>query len=189
MHIYRKPKTQSLLFLATGLLAVVAALMVSPSASRTAFADHGMTREECSRSFQAGNMSRAEFDGCVAHADRDRTYGMTREECSRQLGSGVLSRSEFEACTAEADATEAANCEEEECIVQHLKTLINVLSGLVGITVTIMIVWGGIQYSAARDNPQQAAQAKEHIKNAVLALVLYVFVVVGLNYLIPGGLF
>lgn len=78
-----------------------------------------------------------------------------------------------------------SNCQ----IINRLAQVIRLLSAVVGIVVVIMIVWGGIQYTSARDNPQQAAQAKDHIRNAVFALIFYIFSVAILNYLIPGGLF
>jgi hypothetical protein len=72
-------------------------------------------------------------------------------------------------------------------IVEYLKILINVLSGLVGVVIVIMITVGGIQYSAARDNPQAAAAAKSKITNAVMALVFYLFIFAFLQYIVPGG--
>lgn len=75
------------------------------------------------------------------------------------------------------------NCQ----IVNWLLVFINVLSGLVGIVIVIMITISGIQYSAAGDNPQTAAAAKKHLMNAVVALILFIFGVAALQYLVPGG--
>lgn len=72
---------------------------------------------------------------------------------------------------------------------KYVVPAINVLSGVVGIVVVIMIVWGGIQYSQSRDNPQQTAQAKDHIRNALLALVIYIFMIAFLSWAVPGGVF
>lgn len=74
-------------------------------------------------------------------------------------------------------------------IVAYLVLFIRVLSAAVGIVVTIMVAWGGLQYASSRDNPQQAAAAKDHIRNAVLALVFYIFSIAFLNWLVPGGIF
>lgn len=63
------------------------------------------------------------------------------------------------------------------------------MSAVVGIVVVIMIAFGGIKYSASRDNPQATAAAKQHITNALLALVLYIFMFAILEYLVPGGVF
>ncbi len=78
----------------------------------------------------------------------------------------------------------------ENCrIINYIVVLTNTLSAIIGIVVAIMIVVGGIQYSAAADNPQTAAAAKKRISNAVLALVLYLFTFAFLQWLIPGGFF
>lgn len=83
-----------------------------------------------------------------------------------------------------ADTLNASNCG----IVAQLNIFINILAAVVGIVIVVMIVWGGIQYTMSRDNPQQTAAAKEHIKNAILALVVYIFSIALLNWLVPGGI-
>lgn len=72
-------------------------------------------------------------------------------------------------------------------ILSYLLDAINLLSAIVGIVVVIMIAWGGIQYSASRDNPQATAAAKAKIVNALLGLVAYLFIYAFLQYIIPGG--
>ncbi len=79
----------------------------------------------------------------------------------------------------------AANCG----IVRYLVLFINTLSALVGVVVVAMIILGGIQYSAAGDNPQMVGAAKKRIFNAVLALVIFIFMFTFLQWLIPGGIF
>lgn len=83
-----------------------------------------------------------------------------------------------------------ANINADTCgIIAYLETAINILTTIVGVVIVIMIVVGGIQYSAARDNPQEAASAKHRIYNAVLALVIYLFAFAFLQYIVPGGIF
>jgi hypothetical protein len=72
-------------------------------------------------------------------------------------------------------------------IIAYIVVFINTLSAAVGIVVTIMIVWGGIQYSSSRDNPQQTQEAKTRIRNAIFALVFYLFIFSFLQWLVPGG--
>lgn len=82
----------------------------------------------------------------------------------------------------------SASLSKTDCkIIDYLVDFINLLSALVGLVVVAMIIWGGIQYTSARDNPQQAASAKEHIRNAIFALVFYIFSIALLNWLVPGG--
>jgi hypothetical protein len=72
-------------------------------------------------------------------------------------------------------------------IICYLQLFINILSAVVGIVAVIMLVVGGIQYSAARDNPQAAAAARARIAQTVLALVFYFFIYIFLQWLVPGG--
>lgn len=74
-------------------------------------------------------------------------------------------------------------------ILDYLLIFINALSAIVGVVVVISIIAGGIQYSAAGDNPQAAMAAQKRIGNAVLALILYIFAFAFLQWLVPGGLF
>ncbi len=74
-------------------------------------------------------------------------------------------------------------------IVAYIELLINVLSALTGIVIVIMIVVGGIQYTISADNAQQTEQARERIRNAIIALMGFIFTYAFLQYVIPGGLF
>ena len=73
-------------------------------------------------------------------------------------------------------------------IVGYVVTFTRVLSALVGVVVVIMIAVGGLQFSMARDNPQEVAAAKNRIKSAVLALAFYLFGFALLQWLVPGGI-
>ena len=64
---------------------------------------------------------------------------------------------------------------------------VNILGGLVGIVVTAVIVIAGIQYSTSGGNPNAAAAAKKRILNAVIALIAYMFLFIGFQWLVPGG--
>lgn len=89
-----------------------------------------------------------------------------------------------------ADCDSKTGLNQGNCgIIAYLVTFINILSGIVGIVIVIMIAVGGIQYSAARDNPQATAAAKGRIVNAITALVIYLFSFAILQWLVPGGLF
>jgi hypothetical protein len=86
------------------------------------------------------------------------------------------------------DCRTSGELTEDNCgIISYLTLFIRVLSFAVGLVVTIMIVWGGIKYALSRDNPQETASAKEHVRNAIFALIIYIFMVALLNWLVPGG--
>lgn len=65
---------------------------------------------------------------------------------------------------------------------------IKLLTGAVGLIVTIMIIVAGIQYSSAGSDPQKVASAKSKVTNAIIALVTYIFLFGLLQWLWPGGL-
>jgi predicted small integral membrane protein len=74
-------------------------------------------------------------------------------------------------------------------IVKDLNDIIKFLSAGVGVIVTGAIIVGGIQYMTAGDNPSAVAEAKKRITNALIALVVFFFMFMFLQWLIPGGVF
>lgn len=74
-------------------------------------------------------------------------------------------------------------------IIKDLNIVLNFLSAGVGIVIVGMIILGGIQYSAAGDNAQAVAAAKQRIINALIALAAYLLMFAFLQWLIPGGVF
>lgn len=94
-----------------------------------------------------------------------------------------------ENCKVKGSCTDAVLTASNCAVLFYLLALTNVLSGLVGITVVIMIIVGGIQYSAAGDDPQKVGEAKKKITNALLALLIFIFMFAFLQWVIPGGLF
>jgi hypothetical protein len=59
----------------------------------------------------------------------------------------------------------------------------------VGTVVIIFVVVGGIQYTTAAGNQESAKKGIEKIRNAVIALALYLVMLALLNFLVPGGIF
>jgi uncharacterized membrane protein len=78
----------------------------------------------------------------------------------------------------------SGNCK----IVQYVVYAINGMSAIVGVVIVIMIIVGGMQYSAAQNDPQAVSAAKKKISNAVLALIIYIFMFAFLQWIVPGGL-
>jgi hypothetical protein len=88
------------------------------------------------------------------------------------------------------DADCKSGLTKEECgITYYIVLITRGLTALVGIVVVMMLVIGGIQYSAAQGDPNAVMAAKKRISNALLALVVYIFTVPFLNWLVPGGIF
>ncbi|MBA3757252.1 hypothetical protein H0X09_00070 [Candidatus Saccharibacteria bacterium] len=80
-------------------------------------------------------------------------------------------------------------CLKENAVVKKLQLLVNFLSIGVGVVVVAMIIFGGIRYIMAGDNPNAVTEAKNHITNALIALLAFIFVSAFLQWLIPGGVF
>lgn len=81
------------------------------------------------------------------------------------------------------------DCLKENAVVKKLQLLVNVLSAGVGVVVVAMIIYSGIRYIMAGDNPNAVTDAKNHITNALIALLAFLFTAAFLQWLIPGGLF
>lgn len=75
----------------------------------------------------------------------------------------------------------------EDAIAEILRQFIFILSVGVGIVAVGGIVFGAVLYSSARDNASQTQQAIGIIRNTVIGIVLYVFMVSIVNWLVPGG--
>jgi len=95
-------------------------------------------------------------------------------------------------CDTNADpAATGGNCANLahcDLISKYINPFINFLSALVGVAVVISIVIGGIQYGSSAGDPQKVTAAKNRIRNAIIALLTFLFLYALLNFLIPGGL-
>jgi hypothetical protein len=88
------------------------------------------------------------------------------------------------------EAATAHSCDLDSCdiIDNYVNPLIKVLSVLVGVAAVIGIIFGAIQVSMSAGDPQKAASGKNHIRNAIIAIVAYVLLFVVLNWVVPGGI-
>ena len=71
--------------------------------------------------------------------------------------------------------------------VDMLFAIIRFLSNGVGLVIIGSIVYGGIQYTMSRGDPQSTVLAVNRIRNSLFALLLFLFAYALLNYLIPRG--
>lgn len=93
-------------------------------------------------------------------------------------------------CTGEYICQGDSNeCLKNNPIMQWTVYFINLLTSLVGVAAVIMIIIAGLQYAAARDNPQAIQAAKQRIINVLIGLVAFIFIYTFLQWLIPGGIF
>jgi riboflavin transporter FmnP len=94
-----------------------------------------------------------------------------------------------QACVKVAIKINGQDCvPQQDAIMAWFKMILLFLSGGVGIAAVGGIVWGGILYTTARDNAAQTQKAVTIITNAIIAILLFVFMYAILNFLIPGGI-
>lgn len=111
---------------------------------------------------------------CVSCPDGSSVASET--QCSDNAG---------DAAANDKDCGTATNC---DLVTKYINPFVNFLAALVGVAVTISIVVGGIRYASSAGDPQATAAAKARIRNAIIALVTFIFLYALLNFLIPGGL-
>lgn len=127
--------------------------------------------------------------GGAAFADTSTCTTGNEATCTSKSGK-CGSNNGLNNCTDPA-AGATATCTAQKCdlIKKYIDPLINMLSALVGVAVTISIIIGGIQYSSSNGNAQQITAAKARIRNSLIALLAFFFLYTFLQFLVPGGIF
>jgi hypothetical protein len=69
-----------------------------------------------------------------------------------------------------------------------LKIGVIVLSMLVGAAALGGLAYASMQYARGSDNQQVVTEAKDRIRNIVIGLMLYGFIIAIINWLVPGGI-
>lgn len=88
----------------------------------------------------------------------------------------------------EADCIGETLSSQNCAIIRHVANFIRVLSATAGVVITTMIAYAGVQYTMSRDNPEETSQARQRIRNSLIALIVYVFMFAFLQYVVPGGI-
>lgn len=68
-----------------------------------------------------------------------------------------------------------------------LKFGVQTLTVLVGIAAVGGIAWEALQYARAEDNQGTVSKARERIRDIVIGLIIYGFMIAIINWLVPGG--
>lgn len=69
-----------------------------------------------------------------------------------------------------------------------LRWVLTILTAVVGIAAIGTIVYAGIMYASAGDDSGMVSKAKTLIRDVIIGVVAYGLMVVGLNWLVPGGI-
>ena len=107
-----------------------------------------------------------------------------------ETGSGLLRNVEFDAePTGSIDDPGVIRFEEDGAgqIYDKLVEYVNFASIGVGVVAGFGAVITGIQYSMSRGEPAKTAAAVERMRQIGIAMVLYIFGLVIINWLVPGG--
>lgn len=78
---------------------------------------------------------------------------------------------------------------DENSIIYLLKRAIYILYGVVGVLAVVMIIVAGTIYATAGDSEEKVKTAKTMIKNTIIGILLFMFMTMILEFLIPGGIF
>lgn len=86
--------------------------------------------------------------------------------------------------------TTLISCSNDGDAVTNLLTLaVNFLAVGVGAAVVGGIAYGAFLYASAGASAEQSKRGIEHIRNAVIALVIFILMYAIINFIVPGGLF
>lgn len=148
---------------------------------------------------------------CVAPADPCAQYtgdkkkgcqaGQNGEDCTKQQSDSAKAacdkakqaaglKSDFGTSKCDGIATNlVASCDGTgvSVIAGILKVFITVLSALIGVAAVGGIAWSAMQYASAQDNQGNVTAARERIRNIIIGLLLYGFMIAIINWLVPGG--
>lgn len=121
----------------------------------------------------------------------DPTGGSFTSACCPKGQSAVVLQGDGTCCPSDALSKANATTDGAKAKVcffsKYLNPVVNLLSAVVGVVVVIGIVIGAIQYTSSAGDPQKAANGKNHIRNALLGLLAYIFLYAFLQFMIPGG--
>ncbi len=168
MPLLNTKKLLNFILVGTGLFLVLAASPLFAQAEATKCAD--------------GTAIPSQYQHQGKQADFCKTHGGIANQ-----GNPTDPRSEADFSQEEFRCNSTKECINDNPIIKLINTVINVLSIVVGIAVTIMIVVGGIQYSSAGGDPGKVAGAKKTITSALLALLTFIFLRVIIEWVVPGG--
>ena len=104
---------------------------------------------------------------------------------ARALECAALPKSICDAADKKAGSSDVSNT----AIWKLLIWVLNIMIALVGLAATGATIYAGILYSSAGGNADMIAKAKKIIMNTVIGIVAFALMYLGLNWLIPGGIF
>jgi Type IV secretion system pilin len=133
------------------------------------------------QAFEATQADSEAFSG-AEDSGNGRTDGESSKNAANTVPQANLKDAEDPALKCASGDTSNIDC---DLIKKYLNPIIGFLSAFVGIAVTIGIISGGIRYASASDDPQKSAAGRQMIRNAIIALVAYIFLYAAIKWLVP----
>jgi hypothetical protein len=128
------------------------------------------------------------FATAIVLSPQGRALASTQVACMPPSGNPGLSLPK--SCeTYDCTGLSQRDCLKNNPITQWVVFGINLLGALIVIGASAMIVFAGIEYIAAADNPERVKKAKQKITNVIIGIVAFFFLYAFLQWLIPGGAF
>lgn len=107
---------------------------------------------------------------------------------SLNSGLGKCGESKTNIIICSSDSGSKDEDKPENVLSNVLRIFVIVLSFGVGIAAVASIAYSAIRYAGARDNQGDVSLARERIRNTVIGLLLYGFLIAIANWLVPGGI-
>ena len=87
--------------------------------------------------------------------------------------------------------TSIISCEGEgsTAIINIIKQVIKVLTAGIGIAAVGAVIYGAFLYTTSEGSPDKIKKAREIWTNTVIGLLMFAFMVLITNFIIPGGVF
>ena len=82
---------------------------------------------------------------------------------------------------------DCSGADKEDGIMNLLKWVLTILTGLVGIAAVGGVIWAGILYTSAGDKADQVKKAKTIIVDVIIGIAAYGLMFIALNWIVPGG--
>ena len=112
-------------------------------------------------------------------------YVIFSPSTARALECAALPKSICDAADQKSGGSDVSNT----AIWKLLIWVLNIMIALVGLAATGAVIYAGILYSSAGGSADTITKAKKIIMNTVIGIVAFGLMYLGLNWLIPGGIF
>ncbi len=151
-------------------------------------------RDTCSE--RLGGPTSAGFDQCLTQETNNSATSTPSAGDINDSSSGEESFQLPDGGDLGCDPNVTSTCESEDtctdlendcALIDRINGGLNLMAFITLPIIILMVVVGGVQYSASNGDPSKVQASKDRIYKALLALVSFIFMWSFLQWLIPGG--